>query len=511
MPKRKTQGLEQGNESYKEILTVPDLDLKKERPASQGIPGTFSRMKNALYNSRYIQILLVLTVIAAVLRLYALDLSSLWLDEALTYRFSLSPFSDYWGLISAGGEVSPPLFFWLEHFMLYLGHTETTLRLLPAVFGILTVPVIYFLGSESVDRNAGLLAAALLAFSPFHLFYSQEARMYSLVLLFLACALYFFFRASKEEGIKWWLLFGLFSGLAFWTHFYSGLLISGVYLWYLGVSLKRKAKIPDLKGAAYSLAILVLICLPLLAISWTALFRMTSRAPTWGNRGIEVLTTTFSHFSGYSAPIAVLFVALFLIGMYMLLKTRRDTFTLFTVLFVLFLIGNVALSYLMPMAPRYFIGILPVFFIGIASSYFVVSRVKPDRRIIPICLALIILVSIPGLIHHYTVVEKEDWRYVADLLAKSTMPGDTVVVMPSYMANPFDFYYDNVSDGTREIGLSREDDLVLLTSQKQKEKIFIAFTDDLNAADPSGKAIQWMKEHAQFAGNQRGVYVFVVV
>ena len=75
-------------------------------------------------------------------------------------------------LISAGGEVSPPLFFWLEHFMLNLGHTETTLRLLPAIFGILTVPVMYFLGSESVDRNAGLLAAGLLAFLPFHLFYS---------------------------------------------------------------------------------------------------------------------------------------------------------------------------------------------------------------------------------------------------------------------------------------------------------------------------------------------------
>jgi uncharacterized membrane protein len=511
MPKMKMPGRKMGKENEKRELTIPDLDQMKNIHSHQKNAGLFSELKNALLSSRYLQILLVLIFIAAVLRLYALDLSPLWLDEALTYRWSLHPFSEYWGLISTGGEVSPPLFYWMEYAMLSFGHTEITLRLLPAVFGILTVPVVYYLGSYAVDRNAGLLAAALIAFSPFHLFYSQEARMYSLMLFFLACALLFFFRAVKEEGVRWWLVFGLFSGLAFWTHFYSGLLIAGVYIWHLGMSLKRKVKLSQLKGVACSLAILVVICLPLLVISLGSMVRMTSRAPTWGNRGFEVLTTTLSHFSGYSAPIAVIFIALFFIGMYMIWLTKRDTCSLFAWLFILFLGGNVALSYFMSMAPRYFIGILPVFFIGIASSYLALTRFLPDRRIIYLSLVLIVLVSVPGIVHHYTVVEKEDWRYVSDLLAQSTRPGDTVVVMPAYMTNPFDFYYDNVTDGTREIGLSSAEGLHSLLTQKQEEKIFIAFTDDLNAADPSGEAIQWMKEHAQFAGNQRGVYVFVVV
>jgi len=511
MPKMKMPERKKGKEHEKGILTIPDLDQTKNVHSHQKNAGLFSEIKNALLSSRYLQILLVLIFIAAVLRLYALDLSPLWLDEALTYRWSLHPFSEYWGLISTGGEVSPPLFYWMEYAMLSFGHTEITLRLLPAVFGILTVPVVYYLGSYAVDRNAGLLAAALIAFSPFHLFYSQEARMYSLMLFFLACALLFFFRAVKEEDVRWWLVFGLFSGLAFWTHFYSGLLIAGVYIWHLGMSLKRKVKLSQLKGVACSLAILVALCLPLLVISLGSMVRMTSRAPTWGNRGFEVLTTTLSHFSGYSAPIAVIFIALFFIGMYMIWLTKQDTCSLFAWLFILFLGGNVALSYFMPMAPRYFIGILPVFFIGIASSYLALTRFVPDRRIIYLCLVLIVLVSVPGLLHHYTVVEKEDWRYVSDLLAQSTRPGDTVVVMPAYMTNPFDFYYDNVTDGTRKLGLSNAEGLHSLLTQKQEEKIFIAFTDDLNAADPSGEAIQWMKEHAQFAGNQRGVYVFVVV
>ncbi len=511
MPKMKIPERKKGNEPGKGILTVPDLDQTKNARPSQKNAGLFSKIKNTILSSRYIQILLALIFIAAVLRLYALDLSSLWLDEALTYRWSLHPFSEYWGLISAGGEVSPPLFYWMEYAMLSFGHTEITLRLLPAVFGILTVPVVYFLGSYAVDRNAGLLAAALIAFSPFHLFYSQEARMYSLMLFFLTCALLFFFRAVKEEDVRWWLVFGIFSGLAFWTHFYSGLLIAGVYIWYLGISLKRKAKVSQLKGVACSLAILVVLCLPLLVISLGSMVRMTARAPTWGNRGLEVLTTTFSHFSGYSAPTAVVFIALFFIGMYMIWLTKPDTCSLFAWLFILFLGGNVALSYLMPMASRYFIGVLPIFFIGIASSYLAATRFFPDRRIIYVCLLLIILVSVPGLVHHYTVVEKEDWRYVSALLTQNTGPGDTIIIMPGYMTNPFDFYYDNVTDKTRELGLSRADDLISVMSEKEKGKIFIAFTDDLNAADPSGQAIQWMNDNAQFAGNQRGVYVFVVV
>lgn len=83
--------------------------------------------------------------------------------------------------------------------------------------------------------------------------------------------------------------------------------------------------------------------------------------------------------------------------------------------------------------------------------------------------------------------------------------------MPGHMTNPFDFYYDNVTDKTRELGLSRADDLISVMSEKEKGKIFITFTDDLNAADPSGQAIQWMKDNAHFAGYQSGVYVFVVV
>ncbi len=487
-----------------------DLDIGFSSRDEKRLLNFSARLREAVIYSRYVQILIILTIIAALLRFYALDNASLWLDEAMTYRFSIDPFTEYWTLISAGGEVHPPLFYWLEYPMLAFGHTEMTLRFLPALFGTMTIPIIYLLGSEAIDRNAGLLAAALLTFSPFHLFYSQEARMYSLMLLFLALAMFFFLRAMKDENMKWWVIFGIFSALAFWTHFYSLVLIGGLYLYYLARTIKMKANIKKIKGIVCSAAILILLSLPLLAISWKILIGRTANAPTWGIRGLDVLIITFSQFSGNFLPIVLLSVVLFLIGMFMILRTRPEICILFTWTTVLTIAGSIALSYFMPMVPRYLLGILPIFFIGIASSYLVLARFKPDKKVIYACLALILIVSLPGLVSYYSAVSKEDWRYVSALIADNTAQGDIVVLMPGYVSAPFDFYYDNTTDMTVELGLSTAEDLNRVLVQKGNEKILIAVTHDLSAADPSGEALQWLKDHAQYAGYYRGVYIFML-
>jgi hypothetical protein len=66
--------------------------------------------------------------------------------------------------------------------MLSFGNNEFILRFIPAVLGSLSVPLAYFFGKEVRDAKTGVLSAALLAFSPFAIFYSQEAYSYSTVL-----------------------------------------------------------------------------------------------------------------------------------------------------------------------------------------------------------------------------------------------------------------------------------------------------------------------------------------
>ncbi|MCK5130921.1 MAG: glycosyltransferase family 39 protein [Candidatus Sabulitectum sp.] len=71
-----------------------------------------------------------------------------------------------------------------------IGNSETALRLPSAVAGILTIPVIYLLGRKLLNDSAGLLASAILAVAPIHIWFSQEARPYSILILLTAISVY---------------------------------------------------------------------------------------------------------------------------------------------------------------------------------------------------------------------------------------------------------------------------------------------------------------------------------
>ena len=133
-----------------------------------------------------------------------------------------------------GWDFSPPLFYWIEHVMLMFGKTEEILRFVPAVLGVLTIPLIYFVGKEFLDRNVGIIAAIAATFSPFLIFYSQEARAYSMTVFFIAFAMIFYLKALKNNDIKNWALFGLLSALAFWSHYYVFVLIAALVIYAIG-------------------------------------------------------------------------------------------------------------------------------------------------------------------------------------------------------------------------------------------------------------------------------------
>ena len=117
--------------------------------------------------------------------------------------------------------------------MLIFGNSEVVLRFIPALLGVLTIPLIYLVGKEFMDRNTGIIAAAAFAFSPFLIFYSQEARAYSMMLFFVTFSMVFYFRALKSNDLTNWALFGILSALAFWSHFYALVIIGALVLYAL--------------------------------------------------------------------------------------------------------------------------------------------------------------------------------------------------------------------------------------------------------------------------------------
>ena len=167
-----------------------------------------------------------LTVVAATIRLGSLATQSYWVDEATTVHELHMSFGGLLHALSVN-ESTPPLYYllawvWAKAF----GSGEAGLRSLSALAGIALVPVSYLCGRELVSRAAGVVAAALVAVSPFMIWYAQEARAYMLFALLCGLSLWFFARARSEPSRGNLIGWAAFSALALMTHFFAGLLIA---------------------------------------------------------------------------------------------------------------------------------------------------------------------------------------------------------------------------------------------------------------------------------------------
>ena len=141
----------------------------------------------------------MIIVIAAVLRFYKLGEWSFWGDEA----FTLSTKEDGFNYSFLRRSLASDL---IRLTTAYLGVSEWNARLVPALIGILTIPLTYFPTRRLFGTGTALLAALFLAISPWHLYWSQNARFYILLLLFYSLGLLAFHIAMEED--RPWLLIG---------------------------------------------------------------------------------------------------------------------------------------------------------------------------------------------------------------------------------------------------------------------------------------------------------------
>ncbi|MEZ4658215.1 MAG: glycosyltransferase family 39 protein [Caldilineaceae bacterium] len=118
------------------------------------------------------------------LRLYQLGAESLWYDETVSVVLARQSLA---GLIAhTAGDIHPPGYYILLHFWQALTQPSLThglefLFAWPSLwFGILILALIYALGRRLLNAQAALLAVWLGAINPFHIWYSQEVRMYTL-------------------------------------------------------------------------------------------------------------------------------------------------------------------------------------------------------------------------------------------------------------------------------------------------------------------------------------------
>ena len=164
------------------------------------------------------------------LRLLVLG-GALWGDE-LSTNFEVNGFgvADFPWLLRHSKEATPPLFFVLTWVTKGFDGTEG-LRLVSLLAGVAAIPLTYLLGVETVGRRGATVGAALVALSPFQIFYATEARAYALLMLTCLVASYALVRALSSGRTSWWAAYGVASAAAMYTHYAAIFVLVGLFAW----------------------------------------------------------------------------------------------------------------------------------------------------------------------------------------------------------------------------------------------------------------------------------------
>jgi len=212
--------------------------------------------------AKSLSVLCLLVLAAFFLRAISLDSQPLWRDEVDAFRFATAAWDEVLSNFTRTGWNGPLYFLVLRGWISLTGSTGYATRFFSLWFGVLCVPLVVVLGRRIVGRDAGLIAALLVTFSPYLIWYSQEVKMYTWVPALAVLALYALYNAITGEGWYWWIIVVVATSFGFYSHILMALLIPveiifGLLWW------------PDTRhrwrGALASLLSLTVPYLPLLA------------------------------------------------------------------------------------------------------------------------------------------------------------------------------------------------------------------------------------------------------
>jgi len=414
------------------------------------------------FNRKELWWLLLVLLLAAVVRFYKLGYASLWLDEAETIRFSSFPLSRLW---VTDYDNTPPLYYSVIHFLLKIGHGEFLLRLPSAVFGVLSIAIMYLATRKISGVTAALIAALILSLSFHNIEYSQEARAYSLLGLCLSVSILGLIMLSvrwneSDSGLTFFEfirfgggLYALGLILALYTHNVAVFYWLGVQIFFLAWWVRPfRFSLPCLVSWSAVNLLVLLLWMPWLNVILQLIERGTF---TWLKQAdFDSAFSTWRAIHGFSAidfgqPYVDLLAAIAaLAGIYSLRRNIAVCVLFFSLLIVSSLI---TWAYGFVATPVYMLK--TVLWSSLISAVLIGIGVSRFPRVVGAGMLLIFLAAgAKGVYEYYNSnsAENERWRSIVALFSEHQKPNDILLFREGYMSVPF-FYYVNKASASWDI------------------------------------------------------------
>jgi len=436
--------------------------------------------------------LTLMTTLAAALRLFQLGHQSFWVDEIMTWRACRPDAGlSFWSQILESFQA--PLYLAVMWPLVRVADSEFLCRLPSAIAGVATVPFLALVAQRLFDTRTARLSALLLALSPFHIWYSQEARGYAFLILFsVAASLVFLMMADNGPRRRTVVAYLLLMSCAVWSN------MSALFLWAAHV-LVLVAMVRPRDGRSWflwlvSLGGVILVVSPWLmkATGIWAVDRLVPGSETGiALRGETTFTplalpfTAFVFFYGYSLgpslrelhhpdrlallvqhwplmSIAGIVVAVALVvGIYRL-RGRQWSLVIWIVLPLLAVVF-LALRNVKPFNPRYLAVVFP--WLLLLASVGLLSLPRRWGWVLTVLLVGLQLWSVAG--HHFDPhYAKADLREAAIYVATHEDPGDLVLV--PVVTGVFRFYYPGVNELADSFGAG------ILNTEEEVRDFFVA-------------------------------------
>jgi len=378
--------------------------------------------------------LILCLLIGFALRFYTFDQKSLWIDEIHTLNDSRDDLRGQLKFYEKNPTyLHPPLFFILTHLLYPFAKPERDLRILPLIFGILSIPMIYFL-SRSFSPTIALPCAFSLTFMAYHISLSQDGRSYSLLMFLGMAGVYFLMRHLKTSKRRYLLFVGILFAILFHTSYSSISFIA------LSQSLFFYLTNENDKKPGFSSFLILNSTILLISIPWILFIALNYKGePMLDPMSSQVIGSFWNILYGIfndwvpHTPLTVISIML-LILFPIISKHRKNALILLTVFF--FPIGGIylfcKLFYIEHFFnSRYFINLLPLFLISIYLSLNAIE-VKFERLKKFFCLRLLFVILFIAsnmiIFPLYYRSEKQDFRRLVSYLDGQLRHGDKIFV-----------------------------------------------------------------------------------